>query len=198
MYIKDFDRFMFHRIKNKNNKWFCRSCLHCFSNKNVLNNHEENCLSINGAQSVKLEKVIIEFKNYCRQTHCPFKIYCDFECNLEGVEIYEGSYSKKYHNHIPYSFVFKVVCIDDRFRKSIVVFMGENAAYEFIKAILKEYEHCKKVMKKVTKKKYNINQATLDGFVKNSLIMTMKKLRDNFQVIGKFRGAAHWSCNINL
>ena len=26
--------------------------------------------------------------------------------------------------------------------------MGENAAYELIKAILKEYEHCKKVMKK--------------------------------------------------
>ena len=27
-------------------------------------------------------------------------------------------------------------------------FRGENAAYEFIKAILQEYEHCKKVMKK--------------------------------------------------
>ena len=26
----------------------------------------------------------------------------------------------------------------------------------------------------------------------------MKKLRDNCHVIGKFRGAAHWSCNINL
>ena len=32
--------------------------------------------------------------------------------------------------------------------KSIVVFRDENAAYEFIKAILKECEHCKKVMKK--------------------------------------------------
>ena len=106
VYIKDFDRFMFHKLKNKNNKWFCRSCLQCFNNKNVLNNHKENCLSINGAQSVKLEKVIIDFKNYCRQTHCPFKIYCDFECNLEGVEICEGSYSKKYHNHIPYSFAY--------------------------------------------------------------------------------------------
>ena len=26
-YIKDFDRFMFHKTKNKNKKWFCRSCL---------------------------------------------------------------------------------------------------------------------------------------------------------------------------
>ena len=49
VYIKDFDRFMFHKTKNRNKKWFCRSCLQCFSNKNVLTNHKENCLSINGA-----------------------------------------------------------------------------------------------------------------------------------------------------
>ena len=24
------------------------------------------------------------------------------------------------------------------------------------------------------------------------------KVRDNFHIIGKYRGAAHWSCNINL
>ena len=46
---------------------------------------------------------------------------------------------KKYHDHVPCSFAYKVFCIDDRFSKSIVVFRGENAAYEFIKAIFKEY-----------------------------------------------------------
>ena len=34
--IKDFDRFMFHKTKNKNKKWFCRSCLQCFSSESVL------------------------------------------------------------------------------------------------------------------------------------------------------------------
>ena len=46
---------------------------------------------------------------------------------------------KKYQDHILCSFAYKVVCIDDRFTKPIVVFRGENAAYDFIKAILKEY-----------------------------------------------------------
>ena len=55
---------------------------------------------------------------------------------------------KKYHEHVPCKCAFKVVCIDDRFSKSIVVFRGKNAAYEFIKAILKEYKYCKKIMKK--------------------------------------------------
>ena len=35
MYIKDFDRFMFHKTKNKNKKWSCKSCLQCFSSENV-------------------------------------------------------------------------------------------------------------------------------------------------------------------
>ena len=52
VYIKDFDRFMFHNTKNKNKKYFCKSCLQCFSSKNVLTEHKEDCLLINGKQYV--------------------------------------------------------------------------------------------------------------------------------------------------
>ena len=51
--------------------------------------HKEDCLSINGTQSV--EEGIIKFENYSRQLPVPFKIYADFECNLQDTEIYEGS-----------------------------------------------------------------------------------------------------------
>ena len=85
---------MFYKTKNKNKKWFCKSCLQCFSSENVLIKHKENCLSINGKQSVKLEKGIIEFENYSKQIPVPFKIYADFECNLKSVKSYEGSYTK--------------------------------------------------------------------------------------------------------
>ena len=95
VYIKDFNTFMFHKTKNKNKKWFFKSCLQCCSSENVLIKHKEDCLSINGKQSVNLEKGIIKFKNYFKQLPVPFKIYVDFECNLSDVEIYEGSYMKK-------------------------------------------------------------------------------------------------------
>ena len=117
VYIKDFDRFMFHKTKNKNKKWFCKSCLQCFSSKNVLTEHKEDCLIINGKQSVKLEKGTIEFENYFKQIPVPFKTYADFECNLESAERYEGSYTKKYQDLVPCSFAYKVVCIDNRFSR---------------------------------------------------------------------------------
>ena len=107
--------------------------------------HKENCLSINGKQPVKLEEGIIKFENYFKQIPVPFKIYADFECNLKKFKCNEGSYTEKYQNHIPCSFAYKIVCIDDKFTKPTIIYRGENAAYEFIKAILEECEYCKKI-----------------------------------------------------
>ena len=100
LYIKGFDRFMFHKTKNNNKKYFCKSCLQCFSSKKILTEHKEVCLSINEAQYVRLEKGTIKFKNYFKQILVPFKIYADSECNLKSVKSCEGSYSKKYQDHI--------------------------------------------------------------------------------------------------
>ena len=73
-------------------------------------------MSINDAQSVRLEKETSEFKNYFKQIPLPFKIYAGF-------------YTKEYQDRIPCSFANKLVCVDDRFSKPIVVFRGKSAAY---------------------------------------------------------------------
>ena len=80
------------QIKKK--KYYCKSCLQCFSSNNVLKNHKEVCLSISGVQSVRLDKGTIKFKNALKQIPVPFKIYSDFECILNSVRSYEISCSK--------------------------------------------------------------------------------------------------------
>ena len=55
VYTNDFNRLMFHKTKNKNKKYFCNSCLQCFSSKNLLTKHKEVYLSTNGAQSARLK-----------------------------------------------------------------------------------------------------------------------------------------------
>ena len=62
-YIKDFNRFMCNKTKNKNKEYFCKCCLQCFSSEKDLIEHGENCLVINGKQSVKLKSGSISFKN---------------------------------------------------------------------------------------------------------------------------------------
>ena len=171
----------------------------------MLLKHKEDYLSINGVQPVNVEEGIIKFENYSKQLPVPLKIYADFECNLCDTEIYEGSCTKKY-DHAPCSYAFKVVCIDDRFSKPVVVYGGENVAYEFIKAILKEYKCCKNIMKKHLNKNLIMSKEEEHLFQQSNTCWICKKLinhddekiRDHCHITSKFRGAAHWSCNINF
>ena len=131
------------------------------------------------------------------------KIYADFECNLKKVKCNEGSYTEKYQDHIPCSFADKIVCIDNRFTKPTTIDRGENAAYEFIKAILEEYEYCKKLMDEYFNKKLIMNEEEENLFQKFNDCWICKKfisndedkVRNNYHVTGKFRGAAHESLN---
>ena len=144
VYIKDFYRFIIQKTKNKNKKYFCKSCLQCFSSKNVSTKHKEVCLSIHGAQWARLEKGTIEFKNYFKQIPVPFKIYTDFECNLKSVKSYEGFCSKKYQDHVPCSLAYKLVCVYDEFTKPIVVLEVKMLLMSLLKWFLKSISIVKK------------------------------------------------------
>ena len=208
IYIKDFDRFMFHKTKNKNEKWFCKSCLQCFSSENVLIKHKEKCVSINGKQSVKLEEGIIKFEKYFKQIPVPFKIYADFKCNLKKVKCNEGSYTEKYQEHIPCSFAYKIVCIDDKFTKPTIIYRGANAAYEFIKAILEEYKYCKKLIEEyfnknliMTEEEENLFQKSNNCWICKNFINNNnneEKVRGHCHITDKFKCDAHRNCNLNF
>ena len=108
---------------------------------------------INGKQSVKLKSSLIRFKNYSRQIPVPFKIFDDFECIFKKVDcdIIERNsnitYTRKYQDHIPCSFAYKVVCIDNKFSKNVVLYRGKNVVNKFIISVLSEYNYCGRVVK---------------------------------------------------
>ena len=148
-------------------------------------------------QFARLEKGAIILSKY--------KVYADFECNLKSVDSYEGFWSKCYQDYIPCSFADKLACVDDKLSKPIVVFRSENASYEFVKAIVKEYEYCKKVLKKHFKKNLFMSKEKEQFQLSNTCWICEKlienddqKVRDHCHASQKQRGPAHLICNLNL
>ena len=98
-----------------------------------------------------------------------------------------------------------VVLLTSLFVMNFLVFRGENIAFKFIEAILKEYKYCKKVMKKHFNKNLIMSEEEEEFQSSNTCWICEKlidnddeKVRDHCHVTGKFRGAAHWNCNINF
>ena len=98
---------------------------------------------MNDKQSVKLRKGLIELKKYFeQQIGVSFKLYAHSESIVKWIKRSNRNnntwYTGKYQGHIPYNFVYKVVCIDGQFSKKTVLIRGKDTVYKFIEVILEE------------------------------------------------------------
>ena len=173
-----------------------RRYLQCFSIEKILIENRKICLKINGKQNVKLKSGSIEFKIHFKQLAVPFKIYADFKSLLKGVQSSDktnASYTEKYLDNIPFSLAYKVVCIDYKFSKPLILFRSQNAIYRFIEAILKEYDYCKKIIKKHFNKNLIMSAEDEERFqLSNNCSICSKlfdvgdnKVRDHFHIAKK-------------
>ena len=98
------------------------------------------------------------------------------------------------------------MCVDDnKFSKKFVLCREKNYVYKFINAILEEYDYCKKMIKKHFNKNLIMSAEEEKVQLSNSCWICDKlfdvrddKVRDHCHTTGKYRGAAHWTCNVNL
>ena len=102
-------------------------------------------------------------------------------------------------------FAYKVVCIDNKYSKKVKLYGGKNTVYRFIKSIRNGYNYCRKVMKKYFCKNLTMSAEENERFeltnicwICSKLIDGDEKVRDACHISRKYRGAAHWNCNINL
>ena len=211
--IKDFNKFMFNQTKHEHRKYFCMYCLQCFSREDVLTEHKNNCISINGKQAINMPKKgdKVYFKNHHKQLPVPFIIYADFEALTEKIQgcqpNNEKSYTEAYQKHTDCGYGYKVVCCyDDKYSKPVQIHRGENAVHKFMENMLKEVNWCKSKMKKHFNKPLKMtmeNEIDFKKAIKCHICdqqYTDKdiRVRDHCHITGKFRGSAHQDCNLKL
>ena len=80
------------------------------------------------------------------------KCNVDFKCNVKGVRGGDRGddtwYTEKYQAHIPCCFAYKFVCVDNKFSKSVLLYWGKNEVDKSIETMFKEYDYCRRVIKK--------------------------------------------------
>ena len=212
--IKDFNRFMFNQTKHEHRKHFCMFCLQCFSSEEVLNNHKNNCIIINGEQAIKMpdkNNNTLKFNNFHKQQPVPFVIYADFEAITEKISGCQPnnnkSFTEAYQKHTDCGFGYKVVCCyDDKYTQPLKIYRGEKAVYTFLEYMLDEVKYCKMVMKKEFNKPLKMTKEDEKKFQKAEECHICNKkytdkdiqVRDHCHITGKYRGSAHQECNLQL
>ena len=76
------------------------------------------------------------------------------------------------------NFAYKVAYVDKKLTKSVVLYNRKNAVNKFIKAVLKEYQYCQKVIKKDFNKNLVMSAEDEERFQSSNKCSVCNKLYD--------------------
>ena len=127
---------------------------------------------------VRLEKRTIEFKNYCRQINCPFKIHCDFECNLERLKFMKVLTQKNTIITFLVVLLTKLFVLMIDLVSRLLLLRVNMLLMNLLNQYLNSVNTVKKVMKKHFKKNLIITEEKEDQYQSNNTCWICKKLID--------------------
>ena len=173
-----------------------------------MSRHQEYC-KCNEYDAVKIELpekgTMLKYKNYHRSEKVPFIVYADFECYIKPLQSCdpnpESSYTKQYQKHEPSSFCYYIKCFDDEvYEPKLVRYTGEDAAQKFVDMLEEDIKRITNIPEKKMifgekeKDKETKYWICNEKFTNDDKIY---KVRDHCHFTGRYRGAAHNSCNLN-
>ena len=208
-WIKDLNRLLYDQSKHRERKHFCVRCLHGYTCEDLLEAHRPECKGI-GQTAVRVEmpeggKNKLAFQNHHKQLPAPYIIYADFEAlttKVEGPELdptKSNTQRTQHHEACSYCYV-KVRC--DGQTEAPVEYRGPDAAEHFLRALQEEERGIKGVLAnpkamRMTRADWETHRTARRCHVCDDRLKG-DSVRDHCHITGKYRGAAHSTCNLKL
>ena len=201
--VKNFSRFASCQVPGKggNERVFCKRCLNSFPRVESLEKHKEICGEF-AAAKIELPGGKCFFKNWERMMHIPVVGYADFESILKPLRGKD-----KTHEHIPCGFCFHLV--SPFLQMEPVLKRAENETnqlpQDFIRELISRVKQAHLSLPK--KKMIPLSPEEWKKFRESEVCWLCRgkfgekrfsKVRDHCHYTGKFRGAAHQSCNLKF
>ena len=206
--IKNFSRLFRSQLTSRTQEsiQICKRCFTYFTKEELLANHIKYC-SNNETVSVKMPQpnTILNFKNYYKQLPIPFVVYADFECFTKPLHNCspnpEDSYTYNYQKHEPSGFCLYIKGIVPNITLKPIIYTKTNSddnvaekLEEVTNGMYNDFYRRSKPLCLTKEEQISFNQAKFCHICKTEL--KTDKVRDHCHFTGKYRGAAHNSCNL--
>ena len=211
--IKNLSALLTSQVNSRKGKfYFCLNCLNGYDNPEKLEFHKEYCSE---KDSIKINmpppETYLKFKNFLYSERAPFVIYADFESILKPLETHETdpnkSYTLKYQEHKPVSFVYYIKSFNESVYKSkLRSYVKENEEDpDTVDVFINWLEEDVKIISELGNEKMVItpeeqeqfNQAS-NCWICGELLNLQDRVRDHCHYTGRYRGAAHNRCNLKF
>ena len=215
--VKNMSRLLCGQATKHNGERFY--CFNCFNGFRSEKSRLEHMLYCDDKDCVKttlptLEKNTLKFKNFKNTQRHPFVISADFECFTKPLDTtdVEGK-TVKYQHHEPSGFCFYVKCSESGvYDKEPVMYTkqsehDDDVSKKFVECLentLRDIDNLFENPKKMIygEKEKLQHRDALECYICqrdfNSGVKGLIKVRDHCHLTGRYRGAAHSKCNLDI
>ncbi|XP_071581468.1 uncharacterized protein [Temnothorax nylanderi] len=192
-------------------KHVCDRCLHYFYTREKLAAHSVNCGRMNDCAIVlpNEDDKWLSFDNHDRKERLPFVVYADLECLLEQRERENaegGARTEKYayQRHVLFSLGYYLCCTYDDTVSTYRYRRGDDCVLWFVNELRVLARHAKikfstniSMVELTEDEKLEFWRATHCHVCRKAFQPEDKRVRDHCHLNGRYRGPAHFRCNLN-